>query len=223
MPYMLNYHAELLSAEDQFVLKGKLMPFVMNIVAALPLPSAEILLALRAAGKLELISGEAKVVESVKGVTTVSVEHEGKTEETDYRMLVDCRGQKPLELADYPFPSLVTAESVRAASAPFRDAAAEVPEGKEDLVISTAEGPRLLTGGVEIDAIYRLVGADGTSNPRLYDIAFPHTSGVRPYSYGLQACSDTAEIVVRAWCDERENGACDRGDLEEASVIYEKI
>ena len=89
--------------------------------------------------------------------------------------------------------------------------------------MQTGQGPKLQTGGIDIDAVYRIIGADGISNPRIHDIAFPHTSGVRPYSYGLQACSDTAGIVVRAWCDEEETGRRDNAGLEEATKIYAKI
>ena len=53
-------------------------------------------------------------------------------------------------------------------------------------------------GGIAIDGCYRIIGNDGRSNPRIFDIAFPHATGVRPYSYGLQACNATAGIVVDA-------------------------
>ena len=53
---------------------------------------------------------------------------------------------------------------------------------------------------------------------RIYDIAAPHTSGLRPYSYGLQACNHTAAIVVQAWVEEIKaaasvdtSPACSRG------------
>ncbi len=205
--YTLNYHAELLPAEDQLVLKGKFMPFVMNIIAALPLESAETLLALRDAGILELVSGEASIGEKSNGTTEVIIDGDGDEERIRYRMLVDCRGQKPLEVDEYPFPSLVAQRAVRPASVPFVDpaAVARVPEEKREHVIAAAAGPHYGTGGIEIDPAYRIVGEDGVPNPRIHDIAFPHTSGVRPYSYGLQACNDTASIVVRAWREELEN------------------
>jgi hypothetical protein len=41
-----------------------------------------------------------------------------------------------------------------------------------------------------------VIGADGESNPRTYAMSFPHTTGKRSYSYGLQACNDTARIVI---------------------------
>ena len=56
----------------------------------------------------------------------------------------------------------------------------------------------LQTGGVAVDAAYRVIRCDGTPEPGIYDLAFPHTSGTRPYSYGLQACSATGRIMVAA-------------------------
>src|SRR5690606_111822 len=44
--YSLNYHAELLPAEDHLFFHKEVMAFLMNVIAALPLQSAEILLAL---------------------------------------------------------------------------------------------------------------------------------------------------------------------------------
>ena len=51
--YTLNYHAELLPAEDHLALRSTVMPFLMNVIAALPLRSARMLLALDKAGILD--------------------------------------------------------------------------------------------------------------------------------------------------------------------------
>ena len=59
--YGLNYHSELLSAEDHLVLNKKIMPFLMNVIAALPLQSANILLALYDANCIELITGKVTI------------------------------------------------------------------------------------------------------------------------------------------------------------------
>ena len=37
--YTLNFHAELMPAEDHLTLKSLVMPFLMNVIAAMP-PSA---------------------------------------------------------------------------------------------------------------------------------------------------------------------------------------
>lgn len=226
--YTLNFHAELMPAEDHLVLRSTVLPFLMNVVAAMPLESGTILLALHDAGKVELVSGKATIADDgdEEGMTTLLVESEdGTVTRTSYRMFIDCGGQKPLGLTDYPFVSLVAGGVARMAGACFADAAeaGKAPEEvKEHLRMENGE-PVYELGGVDVDGVYRLVGIGGKGNSRIHDIAFPHTSGLRPYSYGLQCCSDTAAIVIRSWVEELESGTPVEGDHVEASRIYEAI
>lgn len=44
-----------------------------------------------------------------------------------------------------------------------------------------------------------MINTAGIANPRLFDVAFPHATGIRPYSYGLQACELTARMLVTGW------------------------
>ncbi len=205
--YTLNFHAELMPAEDHLQLRSCLLPFLMNVVAAMPLESAHILLALYDAGKLDLVTGEVEVEENPgpAGRTTILVSDGEKTNRASYRMFVNCSGQKPLELDEYPFQELIVSGLVRRARARFSDPGTGlgvVPEERRDLVFQDAGHIYHATGGVDIDRACRLINAEGKPDPRLFDIAFPHTSGVRPYSYGLQACSDTSRIVVEAMVSE---------------------
>ncbi len=226
--YTLNFHAELMPAEDHITLKSQVMPFLMNVVAAMPLGSADKLLALHDAGKLEIVSGKVKLAEKQEknGMTTIKVEAEEEEESTtSYRMFIDCSGQKPLELEDYPFPALVKNKQARKARAHFSDAQAanDLPDEKKEHLFKEAGQPVYHTGGVDVDGTYRLVGEDGKPNGRIYDIAFSHTSGVRPYSYGLQACSDTAAIMVKAWVEELKSGQPVEKETERVTEIYEKL
>ncbi|MGB6152648.1 MAG: hypothetical protein WBG48_11705 [Pricia sp.] len=61
--YCLNYHAELMPAEDYVLFHKEIMPFVMHVIAALPLSSGKILLALYDAGRLQPKSGTAEIRE----------------------------------------------------------------------------------------------------------------------------------------------------------------
>ncbi|RYD26600.1 MAG: hypothetical protein EOP86_25710, partial [Verrucomicrobiaceae bacterium] len=195
--YTLNFHAELMPAEDHLVLQSVVMPFLLNVVAAMPLHSGNTILALHEAGKLEIVPGRVSVDDGTggEGMTRVKVEQEGVGEYTlDYRMFINCSGQKPLQPEDYPFPSLVREGSVRKARAPFAhpmEATEKVPEEKRDRLFRKDGEILYAIGGVDIDGTCRIVGEDGKPNPRIHDIAFAHASGVRPYSYGLQACSHT--------------------------------
>ena len=201
--YTLNFHAELMPAEDHLQLRSLVLPFLMNVIAAMPLESGRILLALHDAGKVELVPGKATLCDEPDEeyrTTLVIEDADGMVRRMSYRMFIDCGGQKPLELSDYPFPGLVAGDGLRVARARFVDPASAEACG-EDLLEEEGETLYLL-GGVDIDSTYRLVGRDGKGNPRISDIAFPHASGLRPYCYGLQACSDTAAIVVRASVEE---------------------
>ena len=55
--YSLNYHAQWMPAEDHHRFHHVVMPFLMNVIAALPIASARLLLALYDAGRIELIRG----------------------------------------------------------------------------------------------------------------------------------------------------------------------
>jgi len=226
--YTLNYHAELLPAEDHLLLQARVMPFLMNVIAAMPLSSGDTILALHDAGALEMISGRVTVAgeQKKKGHTTIEIDDGGEQSTASYRMFIDCSGQKPLELEDYPFPSLIKSGRARKARAPFvkpKSAGAQVPDEKKDRLLKQNGAPQYAIGGVDIDGTCRLIGRGGKPSERIYDIAFPHTSGVRPYSYGLQACNDTSAIVVSAWVEEIRSGSSVDGEVEAVTEIYEKV
>lgn len=226
--YTLNFHAELMPAEDFLVLQSKVMPFLMNVIAAMPLNSGDTILALYDAGKLDIVSGKVSIPDEQEkaDMTTIHVDNDGEESTLSYRMFIDCSGQKPLELAEYPFPSLVKSGSVRKARAPFinaREATASMPEGKKEHLFQDDDECLYHIGGIDIDGTYRLIGDDGEPNFRIYDIAFPHTSGIRPYSYGLQACSDTSAILVKSWITEIKSAQPVRDEIAEITQIYEKV
>ncbi|TDU66472.1 FAD-NAD(P)-binding protein [Prosthecobacter fusiformis] len=226
--YTLNFHAGLMPAEDHLLLHSEVMPFLLNVVAAMPLNSADTILALHQAGKLEIVAGKVTVAEEQKepGSTTITVADEDQESTLSYRMFIDCSGQKPLELEDYPFPSLVKDGTARKARTTFDDAhtaAPKMPDSKKEHLFK--ENGRWLyhTGGIDIDGAYRLIDSNGKSHPRIHDIAFPHTSGKRPYSYGLQACNDTSAIVVQAWVEECQRSSPVNDSPAAITRIYEKI
>ena len=224
--YTLNFHAELMPAEDHLLLQSKVMPFLMNVIAAMPLPSGNTILALYDAGRLDIVAGKVSINEeqTTPSLTTITVDHNGEQSSLTYRMFIDCSGQKPLELENYPFPSLIHDGVVRMAQAPIDLATvASLPEEKQKH-LSWQNGEQVYhIGGVEIDGAYRLIGENGKPNKRIHDVAFPHTSGLRPYSYGLQACSDTTAILVKTWVEEIQAGSPISGDVTEITQIYEEI
>lgn len=226
--YTLNFHAELMPAEDHIFLMTKVMPFLLNVIAAMPLRSGEQLIALHDAGKLNIISGKTVLHEEQagNGSVTVAVQQPKGSQNIDYQMFVDCTGQKSVEIEDYPFRSLVRDGVVRKARACFADARkAEVMQGIHKQQVVFEYGERIYyAGGIDIDGAYRVIGADGRPNNALFDLSFPHTSGVRPYSYGLQSCSDTGRIVAQALQLIFEDGEV-KTELSETDVstVYENV
>jgi len=202
--YTLNFHAELLPAEDHILLKAEVMPFLLNVVAAMPLPSGEALLALHAAGLLKLVKGKVEISEHQPHLDSTRVLVEGKGKEDDkvedYRLFIDCSGQKPQDMHHHPFTSLARHGRLSQARVRFsddRNADTLVPEEHRDKVGTDEEGRATYEiGGINIDPEHRIIGADGEPNPRVYEVSFPFVSGLRPYSYGLQACNETARLVV---------------------------
>lgn len=204
--YTLNFYAELMPAEDHLALRSHFLPFLMNVIAALPLPSARILLALHEAGKLKIIPGFVTVADPSPGATTtiVKIDHEGEKLDLTYRLFVDCSGQGPLDPGDFPFPGIFAAGGIRPARAPFLDSKTvdSLPEAQRAKLFQ--EDGRLFypIGGIDIDRGYRLIGRDGRASLKICDIAFPHATGLRPYSYGLQACNETARLLIASWTTE---------------------
>lgn len=223
--YALNFHAELMPAEDHLLFHKEVMPFLMNVIAAMPLPSGQLMLALYDAGKLEIVSGYVSIAdEKKKGVTTVLVQDGEATYPIDYRMFINCSGQKPVGLDDYPFQSLVKKGVVRRARARFLDtekAKALLKTDNKDRVCKEKSHYYYYTGGLEIDASYRVIGKDDQPNDCIHDITFTHTTGSRPYSYGLQACSATSQILVEAWVKSLEENSEIAGDIEDVAQLYE--
>ncbi len=206
--YTLNFHAELMPAEDHVRLRKVVMSFLMNVIAALPLQSARTLLALRQAGRLDLVEGHVSVDKQADGETHLRIEQGDETTSSSYKLFINCSGEDAVNIDDYPFRSLVDAGVVRAPRVQFADAA-QASDVFDDMPERRAEVDGQVAfelDGIEVDAGYRVIGRDGKANSRVIDIAFPHALGLRPYSYGLQACDHTAGTALAAWLDRNAGG-----------------
>lgn len=225
--YSLNYHAELLPAEDHLFLQNEIMWFLMNVIAALPLQSAEILLALYDAHCIELKSGVVNFQDNSfdSDTTKIAVQLDDESwEEMEYPLFINCGGQKKLEIEDYPFQSLVEKGVVQSATAKFANAditKIELESYGADLIIYNNSTPHLKISGIDIDSSYRTINTKGMHNNFLYDINFTHANGLRPYSYGLQACSATSLILVESWIAAIEEGKDISHEIESITELYE--
>ena len=227
--YCLNFHSELLSAEDHLFFRKKMMPFLMNVIAALPLSSANILLALYDAGCIELIKGNVEILKDHEkvGLTSIHVSDENKAVKTiEYPMFVNCAGQGKIEFEDYPFPTLIKNGIVRKARTKYK-IAPTFPEEKSTEVQRTHlfidDETYFFTGGIDVDAGYRLIKVDGKADSRIHDVSFIHTAGCRPYSYGLQACNATSVIVLEQLKSDLKLGhPISQDSIEGITKIYEE-
>lgn len=196
--YTLNFHAEYMPAEDHIFFNTEVMPFLMNVIAALPLESAEIMLALYDAGVLNLETGKVKNIKAEEGKVRVIVENEDVEITSNFKLFVECKGDKKITMSNFPFQTLGSDYSIRAARAAFaeNEAATEMnPEDQKKVFIENLT-PYYTLSGIDIDRSYRIKNEAGKSNPRIIDISFLHTAGLRPYSYGLQACHTTALMAI---------------------------
>jgi uncharacterized NAD(P)/FAD-binding protein YdhS len=224
--YCLNFHVELLPAEDHLFFRKEVMSFLMNVIAALPLLSANILLSLYDEGCIDLVGGRVEVIEdSGKNDHTVIVVEklDGTRETLNYKMFINCAGQKNIELEQFPFGSLIKDGNVRKARARFEKVKNpnELPKNiNRELIFEEQNELLLYTGGVDVDAGYRLIDKDGKPNDGLYDISFTHTSGCRPYSYGLQACSATSKILTEVWLASISEKTDINVEIEKITEIY---
>lgn len=222
--YTLNFHAEFMPAEDHRTLHSVIMPFLLNVMAALPLESARILLALHQAGRVEIAPGRVTSVvkDEAGGETGVTVQNGETVSTRAYPMFIDCSGQKSLSLEEYPFRTLVEQGAVREARVGFARDSWESSRRSNGKMGINGEMHGYEVGGIDIDGVYRVISQCGRPNPRIHELSFPRTSGMRPYSYGLQSCSDTAAIAAVSLLKALEERQPRRGDAEAVTKIYEE-
>lgn len=223
--YALNFHAELMPAEDHIFFNKEVRSFLMNVIAAMPLQSANLLLALHDAGKLSLVKGRVEIPDEQKpGSTTIEVSNDEETETYNYRMFINCGGQKPVNYEDFPFEQLKKGGVIRAARIEFANADKAMQQDEIDQEKLIEENNRyfLKLDGIDINASYKIIDGNGAPNNFIHNIAFTHTTGLRPYSYGLQACSSTSQIFVEAWLKSLQKEGVDEGNIEDVSRIYEE-
>ncbi|RYD74981.1 MAG: hypothetical protein EOP84_19020 [Verrucomicrobiaceae bacterium] len=215
--YTLNFHARLLPAEDHLELRSQILPFVMNVMAALPLKSAKILIAVHEASRLSLIPGKASMAHEMGDATVRVTVGKGEDGEAthEYQMFIDCAGQAPVGKDSFPFRSLVVNGLVTPAISEVldQDGSNTIDPAK---ILKAPGGKRVIElGGMMVTDDYQLVSANGERSPGLYDIAVPHEAGLRPYCYGLQACNEAAGILVGALIRQ----TLSKGDDEEQPEI----
>ncbi|RXJ49590.1 hypothetical protein [Gelidibacter gilvus] len=140
-------------------------------------------------------------------------------------MFVNCSGQGKLDFENYPFPTLISKNMVRKSRAVFKftpDPSIIKDAKKKDRILTHRNKTYLYTGGIDVDAGYRVIDSTGVPSSKIRDVSFIHTSGCRPYSYGLQACNATSTILMEQFKkDLKLNHPKKEMSLEEITKIYD--
>ena len=199
--FLINYPAKHLSAEDMIRFQKVLMPLISIIIAFVPQESCEQLIALYEAGRLEIVSvDEDSKVEACEegGIIYHYKDESGNEYHQRYLTYIDCTGQPPLSLEDFPFRSLRKGNILSQARIKFRSG----EEGKKEKekgnkkVEQDGENWFLHVPGIAITDSFSPIDNEGHINPRIYMLASPFISGFNPDFSGLDFCATAAKIVT---------------------------
>ena len=199
LSFAINYPAKYFSAEDMGRLRKTLLPLISIVIAFIPRSSAEELLALHAAGRLELleVGSDSQVEPRAQGGVTYRFENGQR----DYQTFVDCIGQPQLDLDSFPFRSLIEQGVISRARLAFRSpevGKAQLEEGAE--VERDEEGRfHLLVSGMAISDHFQPVDRQGRAHPRIFMMAVPFMGGHNPDYSGLDFCEEASRRIVEAF------------------------
>ena len=203
LSFAMNYPAKYLPAEDMVRLQKVLMPLISIVIAFVPQSSCRDLMALYAAGVLDIISvGEDSRVEpNPKGGATYYYEDEnGKKISKDYSMFVDCVGQPHLSFDDFPFKGLIKGNTISPAVLKFKDLEKGEAElkNKNKMVKKDSKGAySLRVPGITINDSFQVVDQQGKANDRIYILSVPYIGGYNPDYSGIDFCEAASEQVIK--------------------------
>lgn len=202
LSFAMNYPAKYLSAEDMQRLQKVLMPLISVVIAFVPQSSCEELLALHAAGRLEIVavgeSGEAEPEKSRGGITYHYTDENGKEQSVYYQTFIDCVGQPHLDYDVFPFRGLLENKTISPARIKFRSSAkakSELNDGNKN-VEKAGDNYFLKVPGITINDNFQIVDTKGKANARIYIMAVPYIGGYNPDYSGLDFCEQASSNIV---------------------------
>lgn len=158
--------------------------------ATVPHESIKRLLALRRAGKLDVMAlGNDYQIDANSVDQGAAVTVEGKT--VAYAAFIDATGQHSMSAEDVPFPSLQKQGVVRKAQTV--EARPVQEQGSPDVTVAT--------GGIELDAAFRPIFQHNLSN-NLYCAAISFLLHKLPFVQGITSAEEIGGIVSRAIVDD---------------------
>jgi uncharacterized NAD(P)/FAD-binding protein YdhS len=153
--------------------------------ATVPLMSIRRLLALRRAGKLDIIKlgTDYEITDGPKRGAVVCF----GTERVTFDAFIDATGQEQMSATDLPFPTLVAQGGVKPSATPKAGTLLSI-DGSADMV---------RTGGIDVDEVYRPKLSEPLSN-RLYCAAISFLMHKQPFVQGITSASEIGERVAEA-------------------------
>ena len=203
LSFALNYPAKHLSAEDMLRLQKTLAPLISIVIAYIPQNSSEELLALHAAGVLDLIPvGEDSRVEAHHkcGAVYHYTDSQNEQQARHYPVYIDCVGQPHIAYGDFPFKSLLNSRTVTPARLKFRSgAAAEQALAAGKAVSRHQSGDHYLTvSGIAINDSFQVLDSYDAFNPHIYIMAVPYIGGYNPDYSGLDFSEAASAQIIKA-------------------------
>lgn len=196
--FALSRVAKYFSAEDMLRLKKTLMPLISVVVAFTPQCSCEELLAIHAAGRLELVhvAEDSRVEPNSAG--GVDYYYSANAKPARFETFIDAVGQVPLSFEQFPFASLRHSGDVCTATVRFQSPAksTKCSESHPEDVVQVDGVMHLRLPGVAITDDFEAIDREGTANPRLYLMAVPLIAGHHPDYSSLDFCEEAAGRIV---------------------------
>lgn len=205
LSFTINHPAKYLCAEDTLRLQQKLLPLIGLMIANIPQPSAEQLLALYESSVLDVIPVNANSSVQIEGDHCFVYHYENSAKEsiaTQYQTFIDCTGQKHLPMKAFPFKSMFDTddtEKVLPACVRFKDKTQGEKHQTTDPenVNMGADGEYYLTlEGFAINDEYQPILATGQPSERYFMMAVPFIGGFNPDYSGFDFCEQVSEIIV---------------------------
>jgi hypothetical protein len=205
LSFTINHPAKYLCAEDTLRLHKKLLPLIGLMIANIPQPSAEQLLALYESGVLDVIPVNANSSVQIEGDHCFVYHYENSVKEsiaTQYQTFIDCTGQKHIPFIAFPYKSMFDtddSEKVLPACVRFKDKT----QGEKQQITDPenvkvgADGEYYLTlKGFAINDEYQPILATGQPSERYFMMAVPFIGGFNPDYSGFDFCEQVSEIIV---------------------------
>jgi len=178
-----------LDQDDLKRFHGKFKTVFVDDYATVPHQSIQRLLALRRAGKLEILKLGNDYKLGTDGVARgAAVQFGGRRVVFD--AFIDATGQASMSARDLPFPSLVEQGVIKPAA---------TPDGA--LITAETEEAYTRTGGVDLDAAFRPKFEANLCN-RLYCAAISFLLHKLPFVQGITSSHDIGEVVSKAILDD---------------------